>query len=266
MGSDFLRDLLGQREITFQLAVAGMAAAFAFGSMHALSPGHGKLLTAAYLAGTRGTVRHAAMLGGLVTFTHTISVLLLGLATLFLSRYILPEQIAPWLEILSGCSIIAIGLYLLRMRLAALLGWNIRSGGQSEHFHGWVRHQHRDDDTVSHNHGPLPETVTLPGLIALGVSGGLVPCPSALVLLLSAIALGRTGLGLVLVIAFSLGMAVVLTVLGVAVIYARSMLPGVSRFSENRIARLVPVFSAVVIVCVGVAITGASAGVFGSRG
>ncbi|HWB96413.1 MAG TPA: hypothetical protein VG672_06915, partial [Bryobacteraceae bacterium] len=103
---DFLSRLLHQGEIGWGLMLAGVAVAFGLGAMHALSPGHGKTIVAAYLVGTRGTFQHAIFLGGMVTFTHTISVFALGLTTLFLSQYVLPEKIFPILGAISGLSIV----------------------------------------------------------------------------------------------------------------------------------------------------------------
>jgi nickel/cobalt exporter len=262
---DFLSTLLGRKEIPLHLALLGLAAAFGIGAMHALSPGHGKTLMAAYLVGTRGTMKHAAILGATVTFTHTISVFLLGVATLFLSQYFLPERIVPWLGAISGVMIVFVGLSLLRRRLASLTGRTARH--LHTHAHGdFVPHHH--DDGHAHDHGDghhhhhlPPGEITLGSLVALGVSGGLAPCPSALVLLLSAIAIGRTAFGLLLLVAFSVGLASVLIAVGAAVLYAKNLVPSGSALANGRMAKLVPVASAAVIVVIGVVMTGASMGV-----
>jgi nickel/cobalt transporter (NicO) family protein len=256
---DFLSTLLGQKEIPFHLALLGIGMAFVLGAIHAMSPGHGKTIVAAYLVGSRGTIQHAAFLGGMVTFTHTISVFLLGIATLFLSKYILPEKIVPWLGAISGLSIVLIGLSLFRKRLAVLRG---KDEPHHHHHHGHAHEHHHGGGNLHHHHHVPQEEVSLAGLIALGVSGGLVPCPSALVLLLSAIALGRTGYGLLLLVAFSLGLAIVLMAVGAAVLYAKNLVPSSDRLTGSAAFRWIPVFSAVVIVCVGVLMTGKSIGVF----
>lgn len=261
---DFLSNLLGRQEIPGHLALLGLAVAFGLGTIHALSPGHGKTLMAAYLVGTRGTMKHAAILGGTVTFTHTISVFLLGLATLFLSQYFLPEKIVPWLGAISGVVIVFVGLSLFQRRLASLRGKahvhpHAHSHGAPGHHHH--DHEHGQDHPHHHHHLPQGE-ITLGSLVALGVSGGLAPCPSALVILLSAIAIGRTGLGLMLLVAFSLGLASVLIAVGAAVLYAKHLIPSSSKLAQGRAAKLVPVASAVVIVAIGVVMTGASMGVF----
>ena len=176
--------------------------------------------------GSRGTAQHAMFLGAMVTFTHTISVFALGLATLFISKYIVPEKIIPVLGAISGMSIVVIGGSLLWKRAKRLQAAESRAHGH-HHHHDHVHnhdhdhaHEHHHDHDHDHHHGPgghshVPEgDITLGSLIALGASGGLVPCPSALVLLLSAIAVGHVGLGLVLLVSFSMGLAVVLMAIG----------------------------------------------------
>ena len=240
---DYLSQLLQRGDLSPAVLLAGMAAAFVLGAMHALSPGHGKTIVAAYLVGTHGTLRHAMLLGATVTFTHTISVFALGFVTLFLSRYIMPDQIVPVLGVISGVSIVWIGATLFRKRLRRF-----------RHDHG---HHHHHHDGHHHHHHP-PEEIGLGSLLALGASGGLVPCPSALVLLLSAVALGRTGTGLLLLGGFSAGLAVVLIAIGALVLYARHLLPDPQKTSSSPAFRLVPVLSAAVIVGVGLFMTAVS--------
>ena len=208
--------------------------------MHALSPGHGKTVVAAYLVGNRGTARHALFLGGVVTFTHTIGVFLLGFVTLYLSRYVVPERLYPWVGFISGLTILAIGASLFHQRL----------GHHLDHDHGSGGHSHE-----------MPEGITFRNLLALGFSGGIVPCPSALVVLLSAIALHRVGIGLLFIVAFSLGLASVLVGIGILVVRAGRFL---SRFDSSRAAaRYFPILSAAIISVIGLAVaiqslTGAS--------
>lgn len=261
---DFLSTLLSRKELPLAIALMGLGAAFVMGAIHAASPGHGKTIVAAYLVGSRGTMRHAMFLGAIVTFTHTVSVFLLGLATLFLSQYILPETIVPWMGAISGLSIVLIGFTLFRRRLMKLLG---RESTNQPHRHGDFEHSH-DHVDAGHDHGDgrhhhhVPEgEVTLASLVALGVSGGLVPCPSALVLLLSAIAIGRTAYGMLLLVAFSLGLSIVLMAIGALVLYAKKLIPSASRFTASPAYRLVPVLSAALIIGVGVLMTGASIGI-----
>jgi ABC-type nickel/cobalt efflux system permease component RcnA len=239
---DYLSRLLHQGEIGWSVMLLGMLAAFAFGAVHALSPGHGKTLVAAYLVGSRGTARHAVFLGLMVTFTHTISVFALGLVTLYLSRFVLPETITPILGAISGVTIVWVGATLLYRRTV---------GQRMAPPPPGLVHHHGDGRVHTH----VPEEVTVGGLIALGASGGLVPCPSALVLLLTSVSLGRVGLGLTLLLAFSTGLAVVLTAIGLAVLYAKHLLPDRAKAAESPWFRWLPVASAAVVTVIGVAMT-----------
>ena len=271
-GNDFLARLLHQGELGWGAILVGLMVAFGLGAMHALSPGHGKTIVAAYLVGTHGTPKHAIFLGGMVTFTHTISVFLLGFVTLFLSHYVLPDRIVPVLGVISGVSIVWIGAMLFFKRLRALRVHEHPDQHHHEHSHDHHHHHHHDHEGHHHSHGHdhgdghvhshVPEgEVSLGSLIALGASGGLVPCPSALVLLLSAIALGRVGLGMGLLVAFSLGLAGVLMAIGLMVLYAKHLLPDSKKASQHAAFRLLPVASAAIIVCVGIIMTGVSLGV-----
>ena len=284
--TEYLARLLHQGDLGWTTILIGMIVALGLGAVHALSPGHGKTIVAAYLVGTRGTPGHAIFLGGMVTFTHTISVFLLGLATLFLSRYVLPERIFPVLGVISGVSIVWIGAILLYQRiraarrLAAHYDHDHPHTNEHTHVHAHVHtHEHtHEDHTHDHPHEPhhdglvhdhgdghvhshMPDEVSLASLVALGASGGLVPCPSALVLLLSAIALGRVGLGLILLVAFSLGLAGVLMVIGLVVLYAKHLLPDSRKNAAHPAFRLLPVASAAIIVCIGLIMTAASLGI-----
>jgi nickel/cobalt transporter (NicO) family protein len=270
--TEYLARLLHQGQLGWTAIAIGLAVAFGLGAIHALSPGHGKTIVAAYLVGTRGTPAHAVFLGAMVTFTHTISVFLLGFITLFLSRFVLPEKIYPVLGVISGVSIVWIGAILLRKRLGVVRRHahthehHHHDHGQHHHHHDH-KHEHNHHAPLAHDHGDghvhshLPDEVSLGSLVALGASGGLVPCPSAMVVLLSAIALGRVGLGLILLVAFSLGLAGVLMAIGLVVLYAKHLLPDSKKSAAHPAFRLIPVFSAGVIVCIGIIMTAASLGV-----
>ncbi len=238
---DYLSSLLRQGDIGWSMMLLGMLAAFAFGAVHALTPGHGKTLVAAYLVGSRGTPRHAIFLGLMVTFTHTVSVFALGLVTLYLSRFVLPETITPILGAISGITIVWVGATLLYRRT---IGRVHAPAVGLAHHHG---------DGRVHTH--VPDEMSIGGLIALGASGGLVPCPSALVLLLTSVSLGRVAFGLTLLVAFSMGLAVVLSGIGLAVLYARHLLPETAGLLRSKALRYLPVASAAFIVCVGIAMT-----------
>lgn len=255
-------------ELTPFIALIGLLLAAGLGGLHALSPGHGKAIVGAYLVGSRGTARDAAFLGLTVTITHTAGVFALGLITLFASQYVLPEKLFPVLSLTSGAIVLILGLGLFVRRLQTALG-----GFAPEHTHDHsdldsaTYHTHAevfDHDhahgAVLHSHGGsvhshLPpgsdgEAVTWRSLLALGISGGLLPCPSALVVLLSAISLHRIGYGLVLIVAFSLGLAGVLTVIGLAFVYAGRWMKRPTG-KASWVMRVLPVFSALVIACVG---------------
>ncbi len=263
---DYLSRMLSQHDIPFNVMLIGLAVAFAFGALHAKSPGHGKTMVAAYLVGSRGTMKQAAFLGGMVTLTHTISVFLLGLVTLVFAKYLAPEKLVTWLGVASGISIVLIGASLFYKRLRAL---RRASAHAHAHAHGHAHthdHHHDHHHDHAHAHGPhghshVPQgDVTLRSLIALGASGGMVPCPSALVLLLISISLGHVGLGLLLLVSFSLGLAGVLMAIGMMVIYAKHWLPDPVKASQHPMFRLIPVLSAFVIACVGLVMTAVSLG------
>src|SRR5215471_6746122 len=221
---DYLSRLLHQGELGPGVMLLGLLAAFAFGAVHALSPGHGKTLVAAYLVGSRGTPRHAILLGLIVTFTHTVSVFGLGLVTLYLSRFVLPEKITPVLGVVSGLMIVWVGVTLLYRRTV---------GQRAVVQHSAFAHDHGDGNVHTH----VPDEISMGGLIALGASGGLVPCPSALVLLLTSVSLNRVALGLTLLTAFSAGLAVVLSGVGLIVLYARHLIPASVAERRNPIVR-----------------------------
>jgi len=251
---DFLSRMLRRRSLGWRLMLLCVAAAFGLGAMHAMSPGHGKTIVAAYLVGSRGTLEHAGLLGLVVTFTHTFTVFLLGLGVLFFQQYVVPEKIIPVLGALSGLSIVAVGMSLLYRRTRSLLS--------SEHEHHHHHHGHEfvhTHDGSTHSH-MIEGDITPGSLIALGVGGGLVPCPSALILMLSAIALGRPGFGLVLLFGFSAGLALVLMGIGAMALYARHLLPDGRKVVGHPAVRLIPVFSSVVVIVLGLTITAASAG------
>jgi nickel/cobalt exporter len=269
-----LTRLLHQQELTPWMIVAAVGIAFGLGAAHALTPGHGKTIVAAYLVGSRGTLKHAAFLGGMVTFTHTVTVFLLGLATLFLFHYVVPQNVTEVLGAISGLSIVAIGGWMLYKRLRGS-GHTHSHDHDHSHEHSHDHHHHHDHDHPhvhthgghTHSHGPgghthshVPDEISWSGLAALGVSGGLVPCETALVLLLTAIALRRVGLGLVLLVSFSLGLALVLMAIGVMVIYAKNLLPGGGEASGNPFFRWMPVASAAVVMLLGMVMTGVSLG------
>jgi len=224
--------LIGRRHLSALVILASLAAAFFWGMAHALSPGHGKTIVAAYLVGRRGTPWHAAALGGIVTATHTIGVFALGLITLALSQFIVPETLYPWLNLVSGVMVVAIGLTVFRSRLRH----------RGAHPHGHDHHHHHEHEQLGRG-----------SLLAVGVSGGLLPCPSALVVLLAAISLHRVAFGMILIVAFSAGLALSITGIGLIAVLAKQVFRRAS--FDGRLIRLLPAASALVILAAGLAMT-----------
>jgi ABC-type nickel/cobalt efflux system permease component RcnA len=296
-----LTGLMGQRRLPLSVLLLSLVVAFWFGAGHALSPGHGKTVVAAYLVGSRGTAAQAAILGLTVTATHTAGVFALGLVTLYLSSFILPDQLYPSLGFISGALVAGMGLTLFVRRLRALR----HPGNAREQEHHHDGHAHHHDRARGHSHllagnfgqkhayltaippgsanQPAPgvhrhgifgrphshaaietqgaQGVSLRALLALGVSGGLLPCPSALVVLLSAVAFHRLAFGMILIVAFSLGLATTLTGVGILVVYGSRFLARLqgARSGEavpalRRAVRTLPVLSALVIASLGGAI------------
>ncbi len=247
---------------SFWVTIVG---AFIWGAAHAMSPGHGKTLVGAYLMGEKATVRHALFLGLTTTVTHTLGVFMLGGVTLFASKMFLPEQLFPWMSLLSGLLVVAIGVNLLRDRLKQSKKYHHHEHGHHQHSehahhhheeHHHHHHHHSHGDRHGHSHLP-PEETSWKNLMALGISGGLIPCPSALLLLLSSIALGQVGYGLLLVLSFSLGLAGVLTGLGLLLISSKHIfiqLP-IENWTQTSglqsLAKLVPIGTALGITVIG---------------
>jgi ABC-type nickel/cobalt efflux system permease component RcnA len=250
-------------------------AAFGWGALHALSPGHGKTMVAAYLVGARGTARDALLLGLTVTVTHTIGVFALGLVALSLSAYVLPEDLYPWLNLVAGVMVLAVGAGVLRARVRERRGRATPAGaddGHIHHHHGHhhhgghhhhAHHHHDHHDHLAHDHDPAHDHGAAPrqrlsakGLAALGASAGLIPCPSALVVLLGAVSQHEIALGMGLIVAFSAGLAATLSVLGLAVVWTSGLavrLPRQGRLMAA--ARALPLVSALVLVAIGALFT-----------
>jgi ABC-type nickel/cobalt efflux system permease component RcnA len=229
-----LEALIEQGDLSLGVLLGSLLVAAFWGAAHALTPGHGKALVAAYLVGTRGRPRHAFMLGGTVTVAHTAGVFALGLVTLGLSQLVVPEALYPWLTVVSGVLVIAVGASVLRRRLRGR--------------HGPPHHHHDHDHDGHHD-----DALTSKGILGVGVAAGLLPCPSALVVLLSAIALHRIGLGIALIVAFSVGLAATISAIGLVAVLARRAF---SRLSlDGSLVRALPAVSAALILAVGVVIT-----------
>jgi ABC-type nickel/cobalt efflux system permease component RcnA len=218
--------------------------AFGFGALHALGPGHGKTLMAAYLVGAGARARHAIAVGGSVAVMHTASVLALGFVVLTVTEVFAPERVYPWLGLVSGVIAFALGASLLVARLGS---WGDRHAGPDHrHADGTPGHER------AHPHRAPAGVLSRRSLTALAVAGGILPSPTALVVLLAAVALDRIAYGLALIGAFSLGLATALVVVGLVALRARDVVAG--RMS-GRTARLVPVLSAASIALLGLVLT-----------
>ncbi len=266
---EILLDLVRSKELSVTFYAFALVIALALGALHALTPGHGKTVVAAYLVGSRGTSWHAIVLGTVVTLTHTGSVFLLGILTLAASQYFLPTTVIPFLEILSGVLILGLGVYLLwqrflfwrdakkpkepqAKRIAFTPAANLKKPVGAVKVQTMKPGMHHHGDGKLHSHD-VPETITWRSLIALGISGGLVPCPDAIAILLVAIAINRLMLGLALILSFSLGLAVVLIVIGLLMVNSRRLFDRMGFL--DRFAPVLPLVSAVVVVLLGAGLT-----------
>jgi ABC-type nickel/cobalt efflux system permease component RcnA len=244
----WLDGVVGGQRLTPLVGLLAVLLALVLGAAHAALPGHGKTVMAAYLAGRRGRVRDAVAVGATVTLTHTGGVLALGLLLTTVAG-IAGEAVLGWLGVASGALVAAIGvgalLSALRRRRRTILAHH------HSHAHGHSHeHEHGHGHEHEHEHGPGKW-----GIAGLGIAGGLVPSPSALIVLLGAIALGRTAFGILLVIAYGAGMAATLTAAGLLLIRLRDRLEGRFRFAA-RWRAAAPAATAALIVVVGVGLAG----------
>jgi ABC-type nickel/cobalt efflux system permease component RcnA len=273
--TDDVASILSVRDLSPLAIVTTLALAAALGAAHALSPGHGKTVMAAYLVGSRGTARHAVALGLLVTMSHTAGVLVLALIVLSATTMIAPERLVPALVIGSGALFVAMGCWMLRDQVRLRAARRVHDHEQADrhdpghghpadhpHPHG---HEHRRDEEHSHGgirHRHLPadaRDLTWRRLVVLGLAGGLVPSISALILLLGSLAAGRPAYGLVLVVAFGGGMAAVLGGIGFALVYARGLVE--RRTGHTRFAgalEVLPIAASVLVIAAGLWVTGSS--------
>ena len=305
---DRIKELINQ-PLTLQLTIVALVVSFVLGGLHALTPGHGKAIVAAYLVGSKGRVIDAVFLGLVVTFTHTFSVIALGIVMLVAQGFA-PEDIVPWLSLFSGVLIVGIGAWLLTRNMKQYY-----SGGAHSHAHGHQHphphnhshehdhdhphtddhdhghddehghdddhdhdhphaddhdhghddhshdhshdddHGHSHDHALTHTHGGRthshapPERTGFLGLLSLGISGGIVPCVDALIGLLFAISLGKLVWGLIILCAFSLGLAAVLVAIGILMVMAK---PVIERFTGEGVwLQRLPIISAAVVILLG---------------
>ncbi len=241
-------DLIRSKELSPPLFLFGMLIAAAMGMGHAFSPGHGKTVMAAYLIGERGTSWHALILGIIVTITHTWSILLLGIVVLYAGEAISEEQLQFWTGIASGLIILGLGIVLFQRRYRTYV---IAKYGA--HSHGHDHHHHGDDDDHGHSHVVETEDGAPPtygSILWLGISGGIVPCPAALIVLLLALKFGRLFYGLWLIVAFSIGLAAVLVAIGIIVVRTAGAVRERTK-SRPGIILALPVFSSALITVLG---------------
>jgi ABC-type nickel/cobalt efflux system permease component RcnA len=214
-----------------------------FGAVHALTPGHGKTLVAAYLVGERGTVWHALVLGLVTTITHTGTVIALAGGLLILYPDTVPDHIRTVLGLGGGLLIAGLGLWLLLRRLA----------GQADHVHvgGHFHHDHHDHHHHDHSHFATEDTndAGTGRLILLGITGGLIPCWDAIAMFGFAVSAQRVWLALPLLLAFSAGLAGVLIVTGILVVKAKGF--AASRWENSRLIQALPLISAFLVTVMG---------------
>jgi ABC-type nickel/cobalt efflux system permease component RcnA/high-affinity nickel permease len=243
-----------QSDLSFWVLLSAGLIAAGLGALHALEPGHGKTIVAAYLVGSRGTAGHAGLLGLVVTASHMAGVYLLGIATLYASRYIVPDQLYPWLGTISGLSVAGIGIVVFLRHWAGESGDHSHASGEN-HSH-WFSSQTKataNPGEVASCGEPTKRErpLSLRELCILGITGGIVPCPAALVVLLSAFSLHRICFGLFLITAFSAGLAFVLVLAGLVVVYAKRAMSSRLR-AENRIVRNLPLLSSAFMIAMGI--------------
>jgi len=239
-------ELITEQHLSLWFLFTAAIIAMGLGALHALEPGHGKTIVAAYLVGSKGTARHAILLGMIVTASHTAGVFALGAVTLYASRYIVPEQLYPWLGVLSGIVIAGLGCYMFLRRVTGTATDHSHEPG-SGHGHLFGMSTEQRTDGVE-NAG---KRVSMGQLFTLGITGGIIPCPAALIVLLSAFALHRVGLGFFLIVAFSLGLAAVLIGFGMLMVYARRFMTRL-QMDGPLTTRWLPIASSAFITVLGV--------------
>ena len=250
-----LTSSVSARRLTLGLALVAIAFAIGLGALHAFAPGHGKTVMAAYLVGERGSVKDGLLIGVTVATTHTMGVLLLG-AVLTASQTFAPESVYPYLSLASGVCFAGLGLALLvgavRRRRLGLFGLGHHHHGPGGHTHDHDAHTHDDPHPHGHDHEAPDRQLSRKNLLTLGFAGGLVPTPSAVVVLLGATAIGRAWFGALLVVAYGVGMGATLVLAGLVLARARHRFDFTGRSDRAmRIAAFFPVATAVVITTSG---------------
>ncbi|MEO7201645.1 MAG: hypothetical protein ABI431_03040 [Candidatus Tumulicola sp.] len=252
-----LSDLFARDRQTPLLVLITILAAFGLGALHALEPGHGKALLAFTLVGARATFKQAAILAAALTFAHTVAVLLLGFVLFFAAGFA-SESLFTWITLISGLAVALIGARALGNALKRVQDQSQHdrahhSHAHHDHEHGHEHphdHEHSHDHEHGHSHAiPGKAPLHFPSAVVAAMSGGIAPCPAAIVVLLTALHLHRVGYGLLLIVIFSLGLAAVLTGLGIAVVNGAAWLQRRSGFAT--VARFAPLLTATVISVIG---------------
>jgi ABC-type nickel/cobalt efflux system permease component RcnA len=250
MSYEYIKQALYEPSLSWPVIFLILAVAFVLGAFHALGPGHGKGLMAAYLVGSKGRIIDAIVLAVTLTISHVVSVIILGFITLWISDFFMPEKMSKWLGFISGLSILGIGLWLMLTRLRAYR--RQRNAGHKILASLHPQHVHHTAGTDQHSH-PHPHhhhvTFSFWQNIALGISGGIVPCPKALVILLLAISLQKIALGITIIVVFSLGLSAVLITLGIILLKAAYLLK--DRLEDQRL-QIFPIMGAILIIILGI--------------
>lgn len=258
LGAD-VTALFNAPDLSLPVILLSLLVAAALGAIHALSPGHGKTVMAAYLVGSRGNTRQAIGLGMTVTVSHTLGVLALGLLSVSATAIVPPERLYPILSVASGAIVIVIGAYLLVTRVRSWRKERRPHGHQHDDNHHHEQ-QHRPDgwhehDGIGHTHLPQ-QAMGRRGLFALGLSGGMIPSVSALLVLIGSISIGRPAWGIVLTIAFGIGMASVLVGVGLALVHARKLVERLPVAGRLNFGQRLPIATAAVVLVAGLLICG----------
>ena len=271
--SNQLSDMLARGTSDWGFVALTFGVAIVLGALHALEPGHGKTLLAISLVGARATVKQATILATALTVAHTIGVLALGVAINLFKGYFVPETIYPWITLISGIVIAVIGARAVQRQMRMRRATAVLARGHShatphdhghDHAHG---HDHTHGHDHDHDHGNLDDLaharahaipgnapLTFGGTVWAAMSGGVAPCPAALVVLLAAVALNQVAYGIFVIVAFSFGLAATLTGLGIAVVRGASWLQGRPQF--ERFVTVGPLVSAIVIATIGAIMVG----------
>jgi len=274
MNQDLIKEVLYYKEISPGVLILVLAIAFVLGAIHALGPGHGKSLMASYLVGSRGRIRDVFTLGITITISHIFSVVIIGFLALWITNYFWTGNASIWLSLASGIIIILIGLWLFIKRFQLWKSGNKTANANpasesnvsdaysqnsstnttihTEVHHHHHSHEHHHEESGDHSHQHYDPELSFWSNVALGISGGIIPCPKALVILLLAISLQRIGLGLAIISIFSLGLAAVLIAVGIITLKASDFLK--SKF-ENRKLQFLPLIGSVVIIGLGIFLT-----------